>query len=352
MIGELELAWRLLANEFVAVTGTNGKTTTVELLGAIHRAAGLRGAVAGNVGARAASAARPAPLAPDDDDRLRGLLVPARGHRRASRPTRPCCSNLAPDHLDRHGDMEPLRRGEAARSSPTRAPDDLAVAAGRSGPPAAAAPRAGDLRRVARGADLRDDGDAAALARRAADRRRASCACAARTTARTRWRRPRWRWRAGSRATPSREALATFRRRRPPPRGGRERRGVLYVNDSKATNVASTLVALRAFEPGSVHLILGGRGTGQDFARAARATVAARAARGLPDRRGGAGDRRGARAALRARRLRHARARASPPRARGRRARRGRPAEPGLQELRPVPRLRGARRGVPRLLVG
>jgi UDP-N-acetylmuramoylalanine--D-glutamate ligase len=43
------------------------------------------------------------------------------------------------------------------------------------------------------------------------------------------------------------------------------RGGVLYVNDSKATNVESTLVALRAF-PSGVHLILGGRGKGQDFA--------------------------------------------------------------------------------------
>jgi len=45
--------------------------------------------------------------------------------------------------------------------------------------------------------------------------------------------------------------------------------GVLFVNDSKATNVASTLVALDAFaQPGaraSIHLILGGRGKGQDF---------------------------------------------------------------------------------------
>jgi UDP-N-acetylmuramoylalanine--D-glutamate ligase len=41
--------------------------------------------------------------------------------------------------------------------------------------------------------------------------------------------------------------------------------GVEYVNDSKATNVASTIVALRAFERG-VHLIAGGRGKGQDFA--------------------------------------------------------------------------------------
>jgi UDP-N-acetylmuramoylalanine--D-glutamate ligase len=41
--------------------------------------------------------------------------------------------------------------------------------------------------------------------------------------------------------------------------------GVLYVNDSKATNVASTLVALQSFAGTPVHLILGGRGKGQDF---------------------------------------------------------------------------------------
>ncbi len=50
VLGELELGWRLLPRRFVAVTGTNGKTTTVELLGAIHRAAGLPVEVAGNVG--------------------------------------------------------------------------------------------------------------------------------------------------------------------------------------------------------------------------------------------------------------------------------------------------------------
>src|ERR1700722_12585122 len=50
VLGELELAWRLLSNEFIAVTGTNGKTTTVELVGHIHREAGLAVAVAGNVG--------------------------------------------------------------------------------------------------------------------------------------------------------------------------------------------------------------------------------------------------------------------------------------------------------------
>src|ERR1700722_5894876 len=51
VIGELELAWRLLPNEFIAVTATNGKTTTVEWIGHIHREAGLPVTVAGNVGA-------------------------------------------------------------------------------------------------------------------------------------------------------------------------------------------------------------------------------------------------------------------------------------------------------------
>ena len=54
VLGELELAWRLLENEFVAVTGTNGKTTTTEWIGHIHREAALPVAVAGNGPAAAA----------------------------------------------------------------------------------------------------------------------------------------------------------------------------------------------------------------------------------------------------------------------------------------------------------
>ena len=50
VLGELELGWRLLGNEFIAVTGTNGKTTTAELIGHVHRQAGLPVVVAGNVG--------------------------------------------------------------------------------------------------------------------------------------------------------------------------------------------------------------------------------------------------------------------------------------------------------------
>ena len=89
VLGELELAWRMLQNEFVAVTGTNGKTTTVELIGHIHREAGLPVAVAGNVGdgrERAGGEGRRS-----GDDRLRGVLASSWRTRWRSRPRRRCC---------------------------------------------------------------------------------------------------------------------------------------------------------------------------------------------------------------------------------------------------------------------
>ncbi len=55
VIGELEASWRLVPNRFVAVTGTNGKTTVTELAGHIWRTAGEPVAVAGNVGTPLAS---------------------------------------------------------------------------------------------------------------------------------------------------------------------------------------------------------------------------------------------------------------------------------------------------------
>ena len=64
--------------------------------------------------------------------------------------------------------------------------------------------------------------------------------------------------------------------------------GVQWVNDSKATNVASTLVALQAFPGRRIHLIAGGRGKGQDFSPLAP-LVARALPRGVPDRRGRAG---------------------------------------------------------------
>src|SRR4051794_2253687 len=102
VIGELELAWRLISNEFIAVTGTNGKTTTSELIGAIHREAGLPVAVAGNVGAPLADLA--GKIAPDatvvceaSSFQLEDTLEFA--------PEAAVLLNLTEDHLDRHGDF-------------------------------------------------------------------------------------------------------------------------------------------------------------------------------------------------------------------------------------------------------
>ena len=79
MLGELELAWRLLPNRFVAVTGTNGKTTVTELLGHVWRTAGEPVAVAGNVGTPLASLV--GEVGRRGDGRLRVLELSARGHR-------------------------------------------------------------------------------------------------------------------------------------------------------------------------------------------------------------------------------------------------------------------------------
>src|SRR6476660_9157824 len=100
VIGELELAWRLIPNEFIAVTGTNGKTTTTELIGHIHREAGLPVAVAGNVGAPVADLA--GNIAPDatvvceaSSFQLEDTIEFA--------PEAAALLNLTEDHLDRHG---------------------------------------------------------------------------------------------------------------------------------------------------------------------------------------------------------------------------------------------------------
>ena len=103
VIGELELAWRLLPNEFIAVTGTNGKTTTVELVGHIHREAGLAVAVAGNVGAALSG------LDGRIDERVIVVCEASSFQLEdtlAFAPEAAVLLNLTPDHLDRHGTLD------------------------------------------------------------------------------------------------------------------------------------------------------------------------------------------------------------------------------------------------------
>ena len=104
--GEVELAWRMRAHRgaapWLTVTGTNGKTTTVQMLASILRAAGLRACSAGNVGTPLLEAV----LHPQPYDVLAVELSSFQLHWSHSiAPQASACLNVAPDHVDWHGSM-------------------------------------------------------------------------------------------------------------------------------------------------------------------------------------------------------------------------------------------------------
>ncbi|MEV0693334.1 UDP-N-acetylmuramoyl-L-alanine--D-glutamate ligase [Streptomyces sp. NPDC050388] len=104
--GDVELAWRLRkpdAAPWLAVTGTNGKTTTVQMLASILRAAGLRTAAVGNIGVSLLDVV----TGEEQYDVLAVELSSYQLHWAPSlRAHSAAVLNLAPDHLDWHGSME------------------------------------------------------------------------------------------------------------------------------------------------------------------------------------------------------------------------------------------------------
>ena len=267
--GELELAWRLLPNEFVAVTGTNGKTTTVELLGAMQRAAGVPAAVAGNVGTAVSELVG---AVADDATVVCEVSSFQLADSEALAPEAAVLLNLGVDHLDWHGTPEAYGAAKL-RVFANQTPDDVAVL-----PLELADDRAvpGRARRVsfgAPGSDMeRREGtlrwrgepliEESAIRLRGAHNHENAMAASAVALER------------GLPAEAVREALQTFAGvpHRLEEVGTRD--GVLFVNDSKATNVDSAAVGIRAFE-GGVHAILGGSLKGGGF-RALRDPVTER----------------------------------------------------------------------------
>jgi UDP-N-acetylmuramoylalanine--D-glutamate ligase len=267
--GELELAWRLIPNAFCSVTGTNGKTTTTELIGHLYRTAGRPVAVAGNVGTPLASLAG----AIDPDATI--VCEASSFQLEDTNYFSPECAvfiNLAPDHLDRHGTLENYLEAKL-RIFANQGNDDAAVfngdtpelrdrdlggcarrirfcpVEGESADPdcevsmrdgvifAADEPllRADELRLL--GAHNVENAMAAAAAALASGLPRDAVA----------------------------EGLLSFQGVPHRLERVRELDGVLYVNDSKATNVASAVAGVRAFE-GGVRLIAGGRPKQESFA--------------------------------------------------------------------------------------
>jgi UDP-N-acetylmuramoylalanine--D-glutamate ligase len=227
---EVELAWRLLpeGTRLVGVTGTNGKTTTTELLGAMFRAAGRDVAVAGNVGTPLASVRS-----------AEWVVCELSSFQLEDVETLACdvavLLNLEPDHLDRHGSFDAYRRAklrifERAREKVVPRGFDVDGLEFSAEDPLPAEP-------LLRGAHNRENAAAATAAARAAGIDDAAIAEALRTFP----------------GVPHRLELVV------------EAAGVRYVNDSKATNVAAARRALAAYADEPVHLILGGSLKGEDF---------------------------------------------------------------------------------------
>ncbi|HET7122152.1 MAG TPA: UDP-N-acetylmuramoyl-L-alanine--D-glutamate ligase [Solirubrobacterales bacterium] len=265
VVGEMELAWRALPNRFVAVTGTNGKTTTVELIGHLYRGAGEPVAVAGNVGTPLAE------LVGEVEADATVVCECSSFQLEDTSGFAPECAvflNLAPDHLDRHGDLESYLAAKL-RIFANQGNDDVAVY-NADDPFAAGTDLGGCARRVAfctgAGPDCEVSlaegtifyGDEPLLAvselgllgeHNVANAMAAAAAALAMGL-------DREAVRAGLRSfagVPHRlEEVA-------------EVGGVRFVNDSKATNVASASVGIRAFA-GGVHAILGGSEKEEPFA--------------------------------------------------------------------------------------
>jgi UDP-N-acetylmuramoylalanine--D-glutamate ligase len=274
VLGELEAGWRMLENEVIAVTGTNGKTTTVEWIGHIHRSADLPVAVAGNVGTALSALVgtvdpRATIVCEASSFQLEDTLAFA--------PEAAVLLNISPDHLDRHGSVEAYTEAKL-KIFEHQTQDDVAVlpsgldveipgearriawdetSTGAGGPPVETPPFDGgggffgEETISLPGRHNRENAMAAAVV------------CLAR----------------GIAPDAVREGLRTFKGVEHRLQEVARKGGVAYVNDSKATNVASTLVALEAYPAGAVHLILGGQGKGQDFS--ALTTVVQRACRAV-----------------------------------------------------------------------
>jgi UDP-N-acetylmuramoylalanine--D-glutamate ligase len=264
VIGELELAWILLANRFVAVTGTNGKTTVTELLGHIWRTAGEPVAVAGNVGTPLAS------LVGELDADATVVCECSSFQLEDTAAFAPECAvllNASPDHLDRHRDFDEYLRAKL-RIFANQGNDDAAIF-NASESVLRGLDVGGCGRRIAycRGADpdcevaLADGVIFAAgeplvradelrlLGPHNADNAMAGTAAALAM---------------GLDRDSIGDGLRTFRGVAHRLERVAERGGVLYVNDSKATNVAAAAAGLRSFE-GGVRAILGGSLKGGDF---------------------------------------------------------------------------------------
>ncbi len=268
IIAEVELAFALLDGEVIGITGSNGKSTTTALAGAMLEAAGRQVEVCGNIGDALSSR-----VGPSGKDRL--FVVELSSFQLEAvdrfRPESAALLNISPDHLDRHFDLESYLGVKAAIFARQQASDlavlnaddprvaPLEVAAHRrffssqqtvedgcyvSGDQVLEASPGREPQELFRRSDVPLPGPhnlenamAAALLARAHGAEPSHVASGMR----------------GFRGLPHRlERVAV-------------RHGVIWYDDSKGTNIAATARSLEGFDDHSVHIVLGGRFKGGDL---------------------------------------------------------------------------------------
>lgn len=269
IIGELEIAYRIARGTFIAITGTNGKTTTTTLVGEIFKNAKRKTFVVGNIGVAVISKA----LESDEDDWL--VTETSSFQLQTTKYFKPMVSailNLTPDHLNRHHTMEEYGRAKAAifrnqdengycvanyddkvcfaltegckaKVVPFSRKEELEFGAFLKGDMLVIRNEAGEIVELCNRKDLKIIGD----------HNVENCLAAAAIC-----------YFAGIDRDTIAETLISF--------GGVEHRiefagelnGVKFYNDSKGTNVDAAVIALRAIK-GKIILIAGGDGKGQEF---------------------------------------------------------------------------------------
>lgn len=268
VIGEVELAARFLKGKIVGITGSNGKTTTTALTGEVLAKGGLPVNVGGNIGTPAIT------FVDRSTDSTYNVLEISSFQLETIETFHPFVAvviNVTPDHLDRHGSFEAYAAAKA-RIFENQTADDHAIL--NADDPTCVA-MAKNIRsrvwwfspkhEVSTGAFVREghiiwqDGNREVAIGSTSELRlkgahnleNVLCAVVAGMI-------------AACKPEAIRTALAEFKAVEHRLEYVATVNGVLYYNDSKATNVDATIKALESF-PNNIHIILGGKDKGSDY---------------------------------------------------------------------------------------